>query len=152
MFLTFTCLIVFQFFITLGHDLIDIPGWVLGSQVQARMGRRKVWLATLVNSVFPGIAAGYAIAFWNRPLPAYVTNYWLIYCLIAALSAIGMWYIPYFRGATEAQKQDYLVMYAGTKQVLPERGDNPRPNVFHIGLHLLYVATFSLALVLRIRG
>ena len=57
----FTYLIILQFAIIISHDLIDIPGWVHGSQVQALIGKRKVWLAILANSVFPGIAAGFAI-------------------------------------------------------------------------------------------
>ena len=123
-----------------------------GSQVQARMGRRKVWLASVANSIFPGIAAGFALVFLNRPRPAFVDNYWLIYCSVALLSAIGMWYIPYFHGAPESQKKEYLAMYAGTKQVLPERGNNPRPNLFHIGIHFLFVVNFCLAFALRVRG
>jgi hypothetical protein len=151
MILIFTCLIVVQFFIILGHDLIDIPGLLLGSKVQARIGKRRVWLASLVNSIFPGVAAGFAILFWHRLQPAYVLNYWVIYCSIAVLSAIGMWYIPYLRGASEAQKQDYLLMYEGTRHVLPKRGDNPRPNLFHMGIHVLFVLTLCMALVLRIQ-
>jgi hypothetical protein len=73
----FTCLIILQFVIILTHDLIDVPGWVHGSQVQAQIGRRKVWLATLANSVLPGIAAGFAIYFWSRPKPGFVQNYWV---------------------------------------------------------------------------
>lgn len=145
----FTCLIILQFGIILTHDLIDIPGWVHGSQIQAMIGKRKVWLATLANSVFPGTAVAFALYFWNRPKPGFVTNYWFIYCSIALLSAIGMWYIPYLRGASEKQKAEYLTMYAGTRHILPKRGDNPRPNVFHIGIHALFVATFVLALALR---
>ncbi|MBB5060004.1 general stress protein CsbA [Granulicella aggregans] len=145
----FSCLIVLQFAIILTHDLVDIPGWVHGSQIQAMLGRRKVWLATLANSVFPGIAAGFAINFWNRPKPGYVPNYWLIYCSVATLSAIGMWYIPYLRGAPEKQKIEYLNMYAGTRHVLPKRGDNPRPNLFHMGIHVLFVVNLCLALALR---
>lgn len=145
----FTCLIVLQCAIIVSHDLIDIPGWVHGSQVQAVMGRRKVWIATLANSVFPGVAVGFAIYFWHRTKPDFVFNYWVIYCAIALLSAIGMWYVPYLRGAPEKQKGEYLRMYAGTHHILPPRGDNPRPNVFHIGIHVLFVVTFCLALVLR---
>ena len=145
----FTCLIVVQLAIILFHDLIDIPGWVHGSQVQALMGKRKVWLATLANSVFPGIAAGFAIYFWNRPKPAFVPNYWIIYCAVAVLSAVGMWYVPYFRGAPEKTKREYLTMYAGTRHILPPRGDNPRPNLFHMGIHALFLATFALAIALR---
>ena len=146
----FSLLIILQFAIIITHDLIDIPGLVHGSQIQAIMGRRKVWLATLANSIFPGIAAGFAIYFWNRPTPGYVPNYWLIYCGVALMSAIGMWYIPYLRGAPDKQKAEYLSMYAGTRHVLPQRGDNPRPNLFHIGIHVLFVVNFCLALALRV--
>ena len=148
----FTWLITLQFFIIVIHDLIDIPGLVNGSQVQARIGRRKVLLATLANSVFPGIAVSFAILFLNCSRPAYVGNYWLIYCSVAVMSAVGMWYVPYFRGAPEAQKQNYFTMYAGTKHVLPRRGDNPRPNAFHVGIHALFVVNFLLAIALRVQG
>jgi hypothetical protein len=127
----FTCLIVVQFAIIASHDLIDIPGWVHGSQVQAVIGRRKVWIATLFNSIFPGIAAGFAVHFWNGPTPSFVPDYWVIYCAVTLLSAVAMWYIPYLLGTTEKQKSEYLSMYAGTRHILPERGDNPRPNLFH---------------------
>jgi hypothetical protein len=145
----FTCLILLQFGIIVSHDLIDIPGWVHGSQVQAHLGRRKVWIATLANSIFPGVAVGFAIYFWNRTKPGFVFNYWVIYCAVALLSAVGMWYVPYLRGAPEKQKREYMSMYAGTRHILPPRGDNPRPNVFHIGIHVLFVVTFCLALMLR---
>jgi hypothetical protein len=151
MILLFTCLIVLQFVIIVAHDLIDIPGWVHGSQVQAQIGKRKVWLATLANAVFPGIAAGFAVYFWNRPKPGFVSSYWVIYCAVALMSAIAMWYVPYFRGASERQKREYLSMYAGTRHILPERGDNPRPNLFHMGIHVLFLGNFCLALVLRLR-
>jgi hypothetical protein len=145
----FTCLITLQFAIIVTHDLVDIPGLNHGSQVQALIGRRKVWLATLANSIFPGLAAAFAICFWNRPKPGFVPNYWLIYCSVALLSAIGMWYVPYLRGASEKQKTQYLKMYAGTRHVLPPRGDNPRPNLFHIGIHLLFLINLCLAVFLR---
>jgi hypothetical protein len=145
----FTCLITLQFLIIISHDLIDIPGWVHGSRIQARMGRRKVWLATLANSVFPGLALGFAIYFWNRPRPHFVPNYWLIYCAIALVSAVGMWYLPYMLGAPEKQKREYLDMYAGTRHILPARGDNPRPNIFHMGIHVLFLVNFCLAVALR---
>lgn len=149
--LLFTCLIVLQFAIIVFHDLIEIPGWVHGSQVQAQIGRRKVWLATLANSVFPGIAAGFAVYFWKRPTPGFVPNYWVIYCAIALISAIAMWYVPYIHGAPDKQKSEYLKMYAGTRHVLPARGDNPRPNLFHMGIHLLFVVNFCLSVALRFR-
>ncbi|MDP9039602.1 MAG: hypothetical protein M3O02_10075 [Acidobacteriota bacterium] len=145
----FTGLIVLQFLIIVSHDLINVSGWIHGSQIQAQIGKRKVWLATLGNAVFPGIAVGFALYFWSRPRPGYVTNYWVIYCSIALLSAVGMWYMPYLLGAPENKKKEYLSMYAGTRQILPERGDNPRPNLFHVGIHILFLVNFWLAFALR---
>lgn len=148
----FTCLITLQFAVVAAHDLVDIPGWTHGSQVQSIIGRRKVWLATLVNALFPGLAAGYAFYFWNRPKPGFVSDYWLIYCGITLVAAIAMWYVPYFFGATEERKQCYSKMYAGTRQVLPSRGDNPRPNLLHLCFHILFAVNFCLVLILRFRN
>ncbi|HEY4358772.1 MAG TPA: hypothetical protein VGN16_23695 [Acidobacteriaceae bacterium] len=142
----FVFLILAQFALVASHDLIDVPGWNHGSQVKALMGTRKVWIATAINSIFPGVAAGMAMYFWHRSPPHFAPNYWLIYCAISLLSAIGMWYIPYWRGASETTRSAYRAMYAGTRHILPARGDNPRPNVFHMGLHVLFVVNFCLSL------
>jgi hypothetical protein len=79
-------------------------------------------------------------------------DYWVLYCAITVLSAIAMWYVPYLFGASEKTKLEYAKMYAGTWQVLPRRGDNPRPNVLHLGFHLLFLATLVLACVIRFPG
>lgn len=134
------------------HDLVDVRGWTHGSQVQATVGRRKLWLATLINAMFPGLAVAFALWFWNRPKPGFVTNYWIIYCAVTLASAVAMWYLPYFFGTTAERKLDYSRMYAGTRQVLPPRGDNPRPNLLHVCFHILFVVNFFLVLVLRFRS
>lgn len=90
-----------------------------------------------------------AINFWHRPRPWFVTDYWLVYCAVTVASAIAMWYVPYFFGATEKQKRDYSGMYAGTRQVLPARGENPRPNLLHVCSHILFGVNLLLALLLR---
>jgi hypothetical protein len=147
--LLFACLITLQFAIIVAHDWINIPGWTHGAQVQAVVGRRKLWIATMINAIFPGIAVAFAIAFWSRPKPGFVANYWVLYCAVTLASAIFMWYVPYFLGAPEKTKQDYLRMYAGTRQVLRPRNDNPRPNLLHLCFHVLFTVNFCLALVLR---
>jgi len=149
--LLFTCLIAAQFVVIVSHDLVDIPGWTHGSQVRSVVGARKLWLATLINAVFPGVAVGLAIAFWNRSKPGFVFDYWSIYCAITLASAVAMWYVPYFFGATEEKKVEYSRMYAGTRQVLPARGGNPRPNLLHLCFHVLFVINLVLALVLQFR-
>ncbi len=56
----FTFLITLQFVAVVAHDLVDIPGWTHGKQVQAVVARRKLWVATAINAVFPGLAVGFA--------------------------------------------------------------------------------------------
>jgi hypothetical protein len=145
----FSCLITLQFIVIVSHDLVDIPGWTHGSQVRSIIGSRKLWLATLVNAIFPGLAVAFAIYFWNQPKPKFVGQYWMIYCAITLASAVGMWYVPYLFGTSEEKKREYSAMYAGTRQVLPRRGDNPRPNLLHVCFHVLFVINFGLALAMR---
>jgi len=145
----FTCLITLQFLAVASHDLIDIPGWTHGAQVQSLIGRRKLWLVTLINSTFPGVAVGFAVYYWSRPKPALATGYWVVYCAVTLASAIAMWYVPYFLGTTDERKRDAARMYAGTRQVLPPRGDNPRPNLLHVCFHALFVLNLVLSLIVR---
>ena len=147
---TFTLLISLQFLIILLHDPVEVRGWSHTGQMQAVLGTRTLWTATLINSIFPGIAVAFAWCFWNRPRPAYVDRYWLIYCALTPISAVAMWYLPYFFGCSEAKIDEYQRLYAGTRQILPARGNNPRPNLLHVIFHLVFVATLSLALLIYI--
>jgi hypothetical protein len=148
----FVCLITLQFIVVALHDLVEIPGWTHSAQVKSIIGRHRLWMVTLVNSIFPGLAVAFAFYFWNRPRPRFVGNYWIIYCAVTLASAIAMWYVPYLFGTTEERKRDYSRMYAGTRQVLPSRGDNPKPNLLHVCFHILFVVNFFLVLFLRYRG
>lgn len=150
--LTFAFLITVQFLLIVFHDMVDIPGWAHGAQVRRAIGRTKFWVATLINAIFPGLAVGFAFWFLNRPKPGFVTQYWVIYCAITLGSAITMWWIPYFFGTNEKTKREYAEMYKGTRQVLPPRGDNPRPNLLHLYFHALFVTTLVLATAIWIRG
>jgi hypothetical protein len=142
-------LITLQFVVVVMHDWVEIPGWSHGRQVQAAIGRRKLALATLINATFPATALALAVAFWNRPTPSFATTYWVVYCAVTLGSAIAMWYIPYLFGAPETTRLLYSRMYANTRQALPARGDNPRPNLLHVCFHVLFVVTFLLALAVR---
>jgi hypothetical protein len=148
----FGCLISLQFLVVVIHDWIDVPGWTHGRQVRAVVGGRKLLWATLINAAFPGAAVGLALWFWDRPWPRFAGNYWAIYCALTVVSALLMWYLPYFCGTNAAKTREYAQMYAGTRHVLPARGDHPRPNLLHICFHILFVATLVLALLLRSRS
>ena len=148
----FAWLIILQFIVVVSHDWLEIPGWTHGSQVQAAIGRTKLLWATAINAIFPGVAVGFALWFWGKTHPTYVGTYWLFYCGVALASAIGMWYVPYFRGTDEKTKLQYAAMYAGTRHIFPARGDNPRPNLLHVLFHILFVVNFGLALMIRFRA
>lgn len=145
----FAILLSLQCALIVGHDLIEVPGWAHGSQVRAAVGPRKFWIGTLINAVFPGIALFFVLRFWHAAVPAYASNYWAVYCAITVASAIGMWWVPYFFGTKEETQRLYAAMYAGTKQVLPARGDNPRPNLLHLFFHALFAVNLGLALWVR---
>jgi hypothetical protein len=147
----FEWLIVLQFVVVVSHDWLEIPGWTHGSQVQAVIGRTKLLWATGINAIFPGLAAGFALWFWGKSHPSYVGTYWVIYCAVTVASAVGMWYVPYLFGADEKKKLEYSRMYAGTRNIFPARGDNPRPNLLHVLFHILFVVNFALALMIRLR-
>jgi len=52
-------------------------------------------------------------------------------------------------GATDKQKREYESMQSGTIQVLPPRGDNPRPNLLHVCFHVLFVVNMALVTIVR---
>jgi hypothetical protein len=147
----FTVLICLEFLLMAVHDWLNIPGWTHGRQVYAVVGPVKMWVGTLVNSLLPGLAAYFAIRYWHQPKPRFVLIYWVVYCGIAALGALTSWWIPYFRGTDEKTEDMYARMYAGTLQVLPPRGNNPRPNVLHLCFHLLFLVTLVLSVLLWLR-
>src|SRR5471032_3406728 len=141
----FAILLLLGFLMNGFHDWIDIPGWTHGRQVRAAVGMKKMLIGTAVNGIFPGLAAALAIYYWHTPAPSGVRDYWLIYCAVGVIGAIAMWWIPYFRGTDQKTKDLYAKMCAGTIQVLPLRGDNPRPNLFHLVLHALGATSLILA-------
>jgi hypothetical protein len=143
----FLASIATQFVVVVSHDWLDIPGWTHGRQVQSVVGRRKLLAATLINAVFPGLAVALALLYRARPKPGFVTSYWVIYCAVTVLSAIVMWYVPYLFGAKDETRRDYARMYEGTRQILPARGDNPRPNLLHLCFHVLFVGNLLLAVL-----
>lgn len=147
----FTVLVCVEFVVMVFHDWLNIPGWTHGRQVYAAIGPVKMWVGTIINSLFPGVAAFFALHYWHRPKPGFVLNYWVIFCVITGMGAIQAWWLPYFRGTDEKTKELYAKMYAGTRQVLPPHGDNPRPNLLHLYFHALFLCTLVLSIILWLR-
>jgi hypothetical protein len=90
----FTVLICTQFVVMVLHDWLNIPGWTHGRQVYAALGPVKIWVGTVINALFPGVAVFYALDYWHRPKPGLVLDYWVIYCAVTVVSAITAWWIP----------------------------------------------------------
>lgn len=149
--LVFSILMTLQFLVITLHDWLEIPGWTHGSQVQAVAGRRRFLLATVANAFFPGIAVAFVFLYRPESRPSFVATYWVIYCAVTVLSAVMMWWVPYFFGASQQVKDEMEAMYSGTRQVLPARGDNPRPNLIHLYFHALFLCTLSTALLMKFR-
>ena len=149
--IVFAVTLLVQFLIIALHDLIDIRGWVHGSQVKAVVGTPKVYWATAINSFFPGLAAALALAALFGPVPHFATRYAIIYCGVTVVSVIAMWYVPYWMGTDDKTRREYHAMYAGTLHVLPPRGDNPRPNLAHLCFHVLFITNLGLALAKGLR-
>jgi hypothetical protein len=47
-------------------------------------------IGTLINSLFPGLAAAFALYYWRRPTPTFVLTYWFIYCAVTVASDHGV--------------------------------------------------------------
>ena len=150
--IVFAITLTVQLLIIALHDLVDIRGWVHGSQVQQVMGRRKVLWATAINSLFPGLAVALAIAALFGPIPHFALRYSVIYCAVTVVSAIAMWYVPYCLDTDEKTRREYQAMYAGTRHLLPPRAENPRPNVAHLCFHVIFLFNLALALTIGLRS
>jgi hypothetical protein len=147
----FTVLICVQFLVVVLHDWLNIPGWTHGRQVAAALGPVRMAVATVINALFPGVAVFFALRYWEQPKPRFVLDYWVVYCAITVLSAIQAWWWPYFRGASAETETLYAEMYAGTIQVLPARGNHPRPNLMHIYFHALFLSSLAVSVALWLR-
>ena len=145
----FTVLIVVQFVLVTFHDLVTIPGWSRGDRVREVVGTRRLWAITLANGLFPGFAALLALQFAQARPPTWALSYWWIYCAVTVGLAAWMWYVPYVFGTDPERSNEYARMYEGTHQLLPARGDHPRPNLLHVLFHVLFVVNLGLALTLR---
>ncbi|HVS71758.1 MAG TPA: hypothetical protein VHQ47_10930 [Phycisphaerae bacterium] len=144
----FTVLIVVQGVVNVVHDWLHIPGWTHGRQVRATLGMPKMVAGTVITAALGGVAVAFALCYWHKPKPLFVLIYWSFYCAFTVMGAIAAWWVPYFRGADEKTMELYRKMYAGTYQVLPARGDNPRANLLHICFHALFVVNLVLAGIL----
>jgi hypothetical protein len=73
--------------------------------------------------------------------------YGVVYYFVLFLEEIRVWWVPYFFGPSKAWREAYDRLLSLTISVLPVRGDNPVPNLEHLILHSLTLATAVATLV-----
>jgi len=144
----FSVLIILQCALIILHDQITIPGVNNARAVRRVIGAKKFWIGTVSTAIFPAIAAILAVRSWGHAASAATRHYWVLYCAVTVISALFMWWIPYFSGADPETSRQYQEMYQDTAQLLPARGDNPRPNALHIVFHVFFIATLALSIAM----
>jgi hypothetical protein len=77
--------------------------------------------------------------------------YGVVYYFVLFLEEMRVWWIPYFFGPSKAWREAYDRLHSRTIKVLPARGDNPTPNLEHMILHTLTLATAMTTLFAFVR-
>jgi hypothetical protein len=60
---------------------------------------------------------------------------------------IAYWWVPYLRGASDAQRAEHDQLFGGTTTFLPPIGDHPVPNAQHVVVGILMVGMWMATLV-----
>jgi hypothetical protein len=103
-------------------------------------------LMILGNSAPSIVALSLALIYRDLSTPLGVGLYWAAYFGSVLVLMYSMWYKPYLFGATAEQRQEFIHAYGRTHQILPRHGDNPRPNTFHVILHVLFLVNSVLSI------
>jgi hypothetical protein len=119
-------------------DWVNLAPW---NNVEDLPIRQKL-LISLANYT-PLLFIVYACARQDRILISLA----LVIEVIDLLMHVAYWWIPYFRGATEQQKQEHSKLFGGTTTFLPPIGDNPIPNAQHVVVGILMLAMVVSSLI-----
>ena len=118
-------------------DWVNLEPW---NNVEDLPVRQKLLIS--VANYTPLLFIGYACTQQSRILISLA----LVIGMIDLLMHVAYWWIPYFRGATEQQKQEHTKLFGGTTTFLPPIGDNPIPNAqpVVVGIFMLGMVVSSL--------
>jgi hypothetical protein len=130
----------------LSQDWIDLFPLNDIAQLKQAMSPSGRLLMIVGNSLPAILSLILALIYSGQTKPLGVGLYWAAYFGSVIVLMYTMWYKPYIFGATAEQRQEYAQAYGRTHQILPPRGDNPRPNSFHVILHVLFLVNACLAL------
>ena len=119
-------------------DWVNLAPW---NNVEDLPVRQKL-LISLANYT-PLLFIGYACIQQSRILISLA----LVIGIIDLLMHVAYWWIPYFRGVTEQQKQEHIKLFGGTTTFLPPISDNPIPNAQHVVVGILMLAMVVSSLI-----
>ena len=68
------------------------------------------------------------------------------------LMHIAYWWLPYFRGASDKQREEHARLFAGTTTFLPPIGNHPIPNAQHVVVGIVMSLMVAATLITTIRS
>ena len=135
----FADLLIVQLAYLLFHDLVDLFPYNDIERIKSFKPKGKLVISVIGNSMPAVVALFFVVRYIGEYKPWFVTAYLVFYFSTTLLLIFLNWYLPYFFGASEKETADYEFLYGRTRQRLPPRNGNPRPNVLHAVLHILFV-------------
>ena len=116
------------------HDWVTVPGFIEPRRSAALITQRVV--GSVSRTV--ALAVLLLLVILNDRMPGALS--WMIYGVLYFALTVTLvwiaWYLPYLRRPSSV-RDDHRPEADPTVQVLPVRGDNPRPNLAHVLLHAL---------------
>ena len=135
----FADLLIVQLAYLLFHDLVDLFPYNDIERIKSFKPKGKLVISVIGNSMPAVVALFFVVRYIGEYKPWFVTAYLVFYFSTTLLLIFLNWYLPYFFGASEKETADYEFLYGRTRQILPPRNGNPRPNALHVILHSLFV-------------
>jgi hypothetical protein len=147
MYYLFVVLLSFQTLICAVQDLVDIYPL---NNLKKQYGNtpKKTWvIATFGNTLPPFLGLIFLLIFAREQTPIWVGIYLIAYHAINTILLYFSWYKLYFFGASKEDTDRIEKEYGDTLQILPKIKNNPRPNLLHFILHILFVLNTILSVM-----
>jgi hypothetical protein len=130
--------------VVLVHDLVPLGR--LNDIARQREQPLPARLLVEAGNVVPIVAIlVLALVSPSGRLPVGAAVYIGLYIVVFAVLAWLSWYRPYLFGSTPEREAAAAQEYGRTVQILPARGTRIRPNLMHVILHVLFLATAAAA-------
>jgi len=128
------------------HDLVHIPPLTNVHDLKRHSSTRRLLLDATINGLC-GAVPLFLLFYYGAAPPLWALRTIISFYSLLLLGALCSWWVPYFFGSPEAHRQAFA-KFSRTHHFLPHRGENVRPNTFHVLLHVLMLACLVLVLTL----